>query len=83
MLLKVASIMARLHKDRFNDILTISGRVRPFFTRDPAELRSAGLIEGTDIYAETNLSAGSILKLSKNVIVKFGYSESDLSVESE
>jgi len=83
MLLKISSIMAGLHRDRFNDILTISGRVRPFFTRNPAELRSACLIEGTDIYAETNLSAGSILKLSKNVIEKFGYPESDLSIESE
>ncbi|MGV8125839.1 MAG: type I restriction endonuclease [Methanothrix sp.] len=83
MLLKISSIMAELHKDRFDDILTISGRVRPFFTRNPTELRSPGLIEGTDIYAETNLSAGSIQKLSKTVISKFGYSESDLSIESE
>lgn len=83
MLLKISGIMAGLHRDRFNDILTISGRVRPFFTRNPAELRSACLIEGTDIYVETNLSAGSILKLSKNVIEKFGYLESDLSIESD
>lgn len=83
MLLKISGIMAALHKDRFDDVLTISGRLRPFFTRNPAELRAASLIEGTDIYAETNLSAGSILKLSKNVIGKFGYSESDLSIESE
>ena len=83
MLLKISSIMAGLHRDRFDDILTISGRVRPFFTRNSEELRSASLIEGTDIYVETNLSAGSIIKLSKNVIMKFGYPESDLSIESE
>lgn len=83
MLLKISGIMAGLHKDRFDDILTLSGRLRPFFSRNPTDLRSASQIEGTDIYAEVNLSAGSILKLSKSVIEKFGYSESDLLIESE
>ncbi len=82
-LLKMASIIAESHKENFDDILTISGRKRKFFSRNPAELMKASQIEGTDIYAEINLSADSIQKLSKNLIEKFGYSESDLSLETQ
>ena len=83
LLLKLSSILAESHREHFDDILTISGRKRLFFSRNPADLRTPNQIDGTDIYAETNLSADSILRLSKNVIEKFGYSESDLSIESQ
>lgn len=83
LLLKISSIMAKAHKEHFDDILTISGRKNPFFSRNLTELRSPNQIEGTDIFAETNLSADSIQRLSKSVIEKFGYSESDLSIEAQ
>jgi hypothetical protein len=84
MLLKVSSIMAELHKDRFDEILTISGSKRPYFSRNSADLRSPNLIEGTDVFVEVALrNADSILRLCKNVLSKFGYSESDLSIETQ
>jgi hypothetical protein len=83
LLLKLSSILAESHREHFDDILTISGRKRLFFSRNPADLRTPNQIDGTDIYVETNLSADSILRLSRNVIEKFGYSESDLSIESQ
>lgn len=81
MLLKISSIMAVSHKENFDDILTISGRKNPFFSRNSTDLRSPSQIEGTEIYAETSLSADSIQRLSKTVIEKFGESASDLSIE--
>jgi hypothetical protein len=75
--------MAELHKDRFDELLTISGTRRPFFSKNPADLRSANQIEGTDVFAEVNLNPDGILKLSKNVIAMFGYPESDLSIDTQ
>lgn len=83
LLLQLCSIMANTHKDRFEDILKLSGRQKPFFTKDPSELRSPKLIDGTDIYAELNLGAEGIVRLSKNVINIFGYNDNDLSIKIE
>ena len=83
MLLKLCSIMSELHKDRFDDILTLSGRQRPYFSRNPNDLKSPNQIEGTDVYVEVNFNSDGILRLSKDVISKFGYLESDLSIETQ
>lgn len=81
MLIKVCDIMKTSHKDKFEEVLTLSGRKRPYFSKNPEELRSSERIKGTEIYVETNLSANTIVKLSKNIISLFGYSDEDLSVE--
>jgi len=81
LLLKVCEIMQTSHKDEFEQVLSLTGRKRPYFTKNPDELRSSERIKGTDIYVEINLSANTIVKLSKNIIILFGYNEEDLSVE--
>ena len=85
MLLQLCSVIAELNKDKFNEILTIVGRQsqKPFFSKNPVDLRSANLIDGTDIYAEVNLNPDSIIRLSKNVLSKFGYQETDISIETQ
>lgn len=82
MLLQLCSAVALENKDRFDEILTIAGHQRPFFSRDPGELRAPYQIEGTDIYAEVSFSANGIIRLSKNILSKFGYPETDLSIET-
>ena len=84
MLLQLCSAIAESNKDKFNDILTIIGRQsqKPFFSKNPGDLKSPNQIEGTDIYAEVNLNPGSIIRLSKNVMSKFGYPETDLTIET-
>lgn len=84
MLLQLCSAIAELNKDKFDEILTIVGRQsqKPFFSKNPTELKSPNQIEGTDIYAESNLNPGSLLRLSKSVMSKFGYPETDLSIET-
>ncbi|WP_316968377.1 hypothetical protein [Candidatus Methanocrinis alkalitolerans] len=81
MLLKICDIMQESHKDQFEKVLTLSGRKRPYFTKNPGELRSSERIKGTDIYVEINLSANMIVRISKNIISLFGYADDDLLVE--
>ena len=81
MLIKITNLMLSAHREQFDKVLNLVGRKRPYFTRNPNELRSPERINSTEIYVETNLSAKSIVNLSKNLIVLFGYRENDLSIE--
>lgn len=81
MMLQISGIMSELHRDKFESVLTLSGRQKPFFSKNPSDLRSSEKIGSTDIYAETNLSSDSMVRLSKNLLSLFGYQESDLSME--
>jgi len=56
MLLKVCEIMLTSHRETFDRVLNLTGRKRPYFTRNPNELRSPERISGTDIFVETNLT---------------------------
>jgi len=83
MLLQVCDIMKSNHRDRFNDVLSLAGRKRPFFSRNPTDLRSPVLITGTDIYVETHHSANGAVRLSKSTISLFGYTEDDLVLHTK
>lgn len=83
MLLKVCDIMRTTHTDQFDKVLSLGGRKRSYFSKNPAELRSPKLVTGTDIYVETNYSANEIVKFSKDIISLFGYSRDDLSVSTK
>ena len=73
--------MLSFHREQFDNVFNLRGRKRPYFTRNPNELRSPERINNTDIYVETNLSANSIVKLFKSIIALFGYKENNLSIE--
>ena len=81
MLIKVTNLMLSAHREQFDKVLNLVGRKRPYFTRNPNALRSPERVDNTEIYVETNLSANSIVKLSKNIIALFGYKEDNLSIE--
>jgi hypothetical protein len=75
---QICSMMAKEHKDHFEDILTLSGRKNLLFSKNPGDLKAPAKIEGTDIYAEVSFGTGYLIKLAKKVIALFGYSEEDL-----
>lgn len=81
LLIQICAIMAAIHRDKFEQVLNLVGRRRPFFTKSQNELRAPERIEGTDIYVETNLNANSIVKLLIDVISLFGYTKEDLLIE--
>jgi predicted type IV restriction endonuclease len=81
MLIQICNIMLATHRDRFEQVLNLTGRKRPYFTKTLNELRIPERINGTDIYIEVNLGANSIVKLSRDVLSLFGYTKDDLSIE--
>jgi len=62
-------------------ILTLRGKKRPYFTKDPDKLRAPFQVKGTDVFVETNLSANDIVKISKKLIVLYGYNENSIKIE--
>ena len=80
MLIQICKIVLTTHRKNFDKVLELRGSKRPYFTKNPNELRAPKKIEGTDIYVETNLSANSIVKLLFQTISLFGYSNKDVSI---
>lgn len=68
----------------FDRVLTLKGRTRrarTYFSKDSTILKDPYLIEGTDIYAETNFSSDNMMKRVRGVINLFDYPEEDFSYE--
>jgi len=84
LLLSICEIMfSKVGLINFQKVLQLEGKKRPYFSKDPNALRTPEKIKNTDIYIETNLSANSIVQLSKIVISLFGYEDKDLIIVSE
>jgi len=81
-LTQICKIMYDLHHSSFERVLQLRGSKRPYFTKKPDELRVPQQIEDSSIFMETNLGSNSIVRISKNVISLFGYSEKDLVIEA-
>ncbi|MFZ3147788.1 MAG: type I restriction enzyme HsdR N-terminal domain-containing protein [Methanothrix sp.] len=79
MLPKVCSIMASRHKERLEEIFTIKGDKYIYFSRNQVELKSPELIDGTDIFVETNYAKGMLLKIARDVVTLFDYPEDIVS----
>lgn len=81
LLMKLCELINESHKHEFEKILNLSGRKRPYFSRNKDELLEPREINKTDIFAETCLSANAIVKRCQDVISLFGYSHNDIKIE--
>jgi len=81
-LLTICGIIYSSHRKDFNKVFSLAGHKRPYFSKNPNELREPREIKDSGIYVETNLSANSIVKFSFEVVSLFGYSEKDLVIET-
>ncbi len=81
MLIKITNLMLSAHREQFDKVLNLVGRKRPYFTRNPNELRHPERINNTDIYVETHLNSNRIVKLSRDIIELFGYKRNQLHIE--
>jgi len=79
---QMCKLIYNLHRSNFDRVLQLRGTKRPYFTKNPDELRIPQQIEDSNIFMETNLSSNSIVKISLNVILLFGYSEKDFIIEA-
>jgi hypothetical protein len=83
MLLKICEIVAKEHKDDFDEVLTLLGTNREYFSRNPYELLTCEKIPGTEMYVDVNLSAVGVVVLSHKILSFFGYKEKDLSIKTK
>ncbi len=82
LLLRIRQPPKATHRIEFDKTLGIVGRKRPYFTRNPNELRSPQKIANTNIFVETNLNSNGIVKICLAILAKFGYSNDDLRYRS-
>lgn len=82
-LCRISEILHQTHRADFNQVLTLQGRKRPYYTKDESLLRFPQIIERTNIFVEANLSSNSIVKLCHDVISLFGYKKTDLEIFME
>jgi hypothetical protein len=81
LLIQVSILMLNRHQDQFSEVLKLSGRKRPYFSKNPKELRYPEKLNGTDIYVETNLSATNIMTLTRRILTLFGHSDNEWVIE--
>jgi len=81
-LLQICKLTYNLHRSSFESVLQLRGSKRPYFSRNPNDLRHPQQIENSDIFVETHLNSNSIVRISVNVISLFGYLEKDLIIEA-
>jgi len=82
LLIKLCGILSNAHRAEFDKVLGLRGRKRLYFSRNKDELWDPRKIGNTNTFAETNLSANSIVKLCFSVMALFGYSTKDLRIEA-
>lgn len=80
--IRLAEKLEQKHREDFDRVLSMKGRKRVYTSRDPKLLyRSTSKSIGkSGIFLELNFSAPDIEKRCKELLVLFGYSESDLEI---
>lgn len=83
-LVKTSEIIYPHHTQDFDKVLQlISKKKRPYFSRNPQELKAPSQIGNSQFYVDTNSNANQIVKLAKRVIALFGYGEDSLTIETK
>lgn len=80
-LLGLCASLYRMHKAEFARVLDLRGRTKAYFSRNRRGMTEARKIEGTDIFAETNLSANDIIERCHEVLALLGHRREELQVE--
>lgn len=82
LMLELCGLLITRHGSDFDRVLSLTGRKRPYFSHNPDVLRVPRKLDNTKLYVESNLSANSIVKVCLDVLSLFGYSDSELMIES-
>lgn len=80
-LIKLSTFLCSNNYSNFEKSLKLTGRRRPYYSKNPNELRSPYKIDKSDIFVETNLSANNIIKICNDLINILGHSENDFKIE--
>lgn len=81
LLLQFTNLLRNKFGDTFErEAVTLGGRKRRYFSRDPRELKYAHELEGGGLFVETNLNANLIVKICYGLVRALGHAESNLKV---
>ena len=80
-LVKLCQVLVGAHGQEFRQVLRLRGRRNSYFSEEYEGIREPREIEGTGIYAETNLSANAIRDRCRVLLELFRYSSDALRVE--
>lgn len=83
LLVKLLETLYSKHNQDFNKILSIPGRKRQYFSYDSQTLDVAQKFGNTNIYFETKLGSDAIMRLCRDIIQLFGYSENDFKIDTK
>jgi len=81
LLIKFVERINTLHPKEFEIITNVSGKKRPYFTKNNNELRSPAKISNSNYFVETNLSANNIVSIIKEVLRIFNYEEDSFGIK--
>ena len=79
-LVVISGVLAADHKKEFEKVFGLVGRKRIYFSHNSNELREPKKVPGTDVYVETHMSAKMLMKMCKDVLALFNYTENELKV---
>jgi predicted type IV restriction endonuclease len=79
-LVKISEILYQKNSKDFERVLELRGRKRPYFSRNPNELRAPASIGKSGIYAETNLSANDKVKRAYQMLSLLNYQQDNLAI---
>ena len=88
-LIELCSLINELHPRDFDKVLTIPrshmpGAKWPYhFSRNPIDLRKPKSIRNSDIYAEVDLTAATMVNLCYDLVRLFGYNQDSLTIECQ
>ena len=82
-LVKLCEIVYKDHEDQFEQqVSEMKGnKGRPYFSRNPSDLRRGRMINATGIHVEVDRDAAGAKRFAEQLITRFGYDKSNLSFE--
>lgn len=81
LLVRLTTLLRKKHSDEFDRrALSLGGRKRRYFSRDPRVLKYAHELEPGGLFAETNLNANLIVKICYAIVRELGYLDGSLSL---
>ena len=83
MLLRFCEIIAKKHKDDFEEVLTLTGEHQGSFSTNQYELLTSAKIPGTELYVNVDLDDTVVIALAYEILELFGYEESDLTMDTK
>jgi hypothetical protein len=80
---KICEVLSEKHGDSFESIFFITLNGQECFSKNEYQFLSNKKIPNMDIYINTGLSEMSALSLSKEILLHFGYEESELVINTK